>query len=172
METIVNEVIAFTKANGEWMLPIAFLIAAGESVVILSWLIPSTVIFIALASLGGVADQSLLALWLAAGLGAAAGDWVSFGLGYYFGEPVKKVWPFSRYPDWVEKGESFFNRWGVLSIFIGRFVGPARSFVVLVAGITKMRLIIFFFTSLASALLWAGVVLAPASFGAKWLWGS
>jgi membrane protein DedA with SNARE-associated domain len=172
MTHYVETVIAFARTHEEWALAIAFLVAAAESIVVVSWFVPSMAIFVVLASLGGVADQSILALWLAAGLGAAAGDWVSFGLGYRYGEPVKRSWPFSRYPDWVDRGQRFFDRWGILSIFIGRFVGPARSFVLLIAGITRMPLVVFSLASLGSALVWAGVVIGPASAGAKWLWGS
>ncbi len=172
MERYFEPIIAFARTHEEWALAIAFLVAAAESIVVVSWFVPSTAIFIVLASLGGVADQSVIALWLAAGLGAAAGDWVSFGLGYHYGAPVKRSWPFSRYPGWVDKGQAFFDRWGVLSIFIGRFVGPARSFVVLIAGITRMPIVLFALASVGSALLWAGVVIGPASAGAKWLWGA
>jgi hypothetical protein len=37
------------------------------------------------------------------------------------------MWPFSRYPNLLARGEAFIKRWGVLAIFIGRFSGPLRA---------------------------------------------
>jgi membrane protein DedA with SNARE-associated domain len=66
------------------------------------------------------------------------------------------------------------KRWGMLAIFIGRFFGPLRASVPLVAGIFEMPYWRFQFANFTSAFLWAGVLLV---FGdvinkvVRWLWG-
>ena len=48
------------------------------------------------------------------------------------------MWPLSRYPEILPRGEAFVKDWGVPSIFIGRFFGPLRASVPLAAGIFEM----------------------------------
>jgi membrane protein DedA with SNARE-associated domain len=61
----------------------------------------------------------------------------------------------------------------VLEIFIGRFSGPLRASVPLVAGIFEMPYWRFQFANVTSALVWAAVLLKLGDAGAKaweWLW--
>ncbi len=167
---LLENVETFVRSHKEWALPIVFVVAGMESIVGLSLLVPSTAIFIAIAAAGGFAEQNLALVCLSAGIGASAGDWVSYGLGYFFERPARRVWPLSKKPELLDKAHVFFERWGVLGIFICRFIGPARSLVMLVAGILRMHLFTFFAASFASALLWAAAVIVPASYGAEWLW--
>jgi membrane protein DedA with SNARE-associated domain len=48
-------------------------------------------------------------------------------------------------------------------VFAGGFCGPARSGVPLIAGIFAMPAILFFMATIASALVWAFVLLAPGA---------
>ena len=75
------------------------------------------------------------------------------------GHPVAHIWPLSNHPDLLPKGEAFVKRWGVLAIFIGRFFGPLRASVPLVAGIFSMPYWPFQIANFTSAFLWAGVLL-------------
>ncbi len=169
MEAFWNSILETSRDNQHLTLLLAFLIAGGESVIGLSFFIPSTVIFLSLGAIVAAAGQDTIALWIVASLGAAAGDWISFGLGYHYEHRIKNFWPFSRHGGLLTTGKAYFSRWGIFSIFICRFIGPARSVIMVVAGLFKMPLPVFFLASLASAFVWAGVVLAPAIFGVQWL---
>ena len=65
----------------------------------------------------------------------------------------------SRHPDLIPRGEAFMKKWGVLGIFIGRFFGPLRASVPLVAGIFEMPYWRFQFANFTSAVVWAAVLL-------------
>jgi membrane protein DedA with SNARE-associated domain len=74
----------------------------------------------------------------------------------------------------LPKGEIFVKRWGPLAIFIGRFFGPLRASVPLVAGIFRMPFWEFQIANFTSAFVWAGVLLTVGDVGAKlikWVWG-
>ncbi|WP_251366273.1 DedA family protein [Coxiella-like endosymbiont of Rhipicephalus sanguineus] len=58
-------------------------------------------------------------------------------------------------------GEAFFKKHGGKSILIGRFVGPVRSSVPLIAGLLKMSWPRFFLAAIPSAILWAIAYLLP-----------
>ena len=112
-------------------------------------------------------------LCVAGGIGAALGDWVSYWFGYRYKEHVAQMWPLSRYPEILPRGEAFVKRWGVPSIFIGRFFGPLRASVPLAAGIFEMPYWQFQIANFVSAFVWAAALLL---FGdviaqiAEWIW--
>ena len=103
----------------------------------------------------------------------AFGDWLSYWIGHKLGPPVAHMWPLSRHPNLLPKGEAFVKRWGVLAIFIGRFFGPLRASVPLVAGIFQMPFLQFQVANFTSAFVWAGVLLTMGDGVAKifqWIW--
>lgn len=108
-----------------------------------------------------------------AGWAQGLGDWVSYWFGFKYKEHVAQIWPLSRYPGILERGEAFVQTWGVPSIFIGQFFGPLRASVPLAAGIFEMPYWRFQIANFVSALVWSAVLLL---FGdglgkiAEWLW--
>ena len=122
-----QELITFFKTSYNYTLAITFFICMAESIVGLSLLVPSTAILISFSVLMSASGLDFLTLLLVAGLGASFGDWISFSLGYYSKDSLQKRWPLRNNPDWLIKGESFFERWGWASMFIARFMGPLRS---------------------------------------------
>lgn len=136
-------------------------IALLESLALVGLLLPGVVMLTAAASLAGHQELTLPVVLLAAFIGAALGDWISFWLGYTQRERVTRLWPLSRHPQWIARGERFFQRYGTLSVFLGRFVGPVRPVVPLVAGMLRMSPRAFTLANLASALLWAPAYVLP-----------
>ena len=117
----------------------------------------------------GAADIGFWSIWLAAALGAALGDWVSYWLGFHYKHAIGQIWPLSRHPGLLARGEAFFRKWGILGIFLGRFFGPLRSGVPLAAGIFAMPILPFQLANLASALVWAFGILTPGMLAVGWL---
>jgi len=72
---------------------------------------------------------------------------------------VQHIWPLSRYPQMIRMGEEFIKNWGALGIFIGRFSGPLRASVPLVAGIFEMPFWRFQIANFVSAFVWAATLL-------------
>lgn len=56
-----------------------------------------------------------------------------------------------------------------MECFIGRFFGPLRAVIPLVAGICAMPKHYFQLANLLSAMVWAFAILAPGAFGLSWL---
>jgi membrane protein DedA with SNARE-associated domain len=106
-------------------------------------------------------------------VGAALGDWLSYWIGVKLGPPVAHIWPLSRHPELLPRGETFVKRWGPLAIFIGRFFGPLRASVPLVAGIFRMPVWEFQIANFSSAFVWAAVLLTLGDVVSKlisWVW--
>jgi membrane protein DedA with SNARE-associated domain len=173
LDLYVQPVIAFVRDNAAWAPPIVFALAFGESLAFISLLIPAWGALVAIGALIGASGISFWPVWIAGGIGAALGDWVSYWFGYKYKEHVAQMWPLSRYPEILPRGEAFVKKWGVPSIFIGRFFGPLRASVPLAAGIFEMPYWSFQAANFVSALVWAAALLL---FGdviaqiAEWLW--
>jgi membrane protein DedA with SNARE-associated domain len=160
--------LAFAKAHPDWAFAIAFVVSFGESFAGLSFLVPGTTILIALGALLRVIDAdfaSFFFVWLAAAVGAILGDWISYWIGHRFKEHVLSAWPISRYREQMDTALGFFGRWGVWAIFIGRFLGPFRATVPLVAGISQMRFWPFQIANVSSALIWSASLLFLGAAG-------
>ncbi len=159
LHTIGNDVVEFVRTHEAWALPIVFALAFGESLAFISLLIPA---WGALVAIGALLGQSGISFWpicLAAALGAGMGDWLSYWIGLKLEYSVQHIWPLSRHPDLIPRGEAFVKKWGVLAIFIGRFFGPLRASVPLVAGIFEMPYWRFQVANFTSAVVWAAVLL-------------
>jgi membrane protein DedA with SNARE-associated domain len=137
--------------------------------VFISLLLPATVALVGIGALIGVSGIEFTPIWLAAAIGAALGDWISFWLGVTFKSSIARLWPLSRYPNLVPTGHAFVERYGFYAVFIGRFFGPLRASVPLAAGILDMPWWPFQIANVTSALAWAALLLAPGTIGLKLL---
>jgi membrane protein DedA with SNARE-associated domain len=158
-------VIDFVRLHQVWGLPIVFALAFAESLVFISLFVPAWAMLVGIGALINASGIPFWPLVMAAALGAAAGDWLSYWIGITFKEPIAHVWPLSRHPDLLPRGHAFMEKWGMLGIFIGRFFGPLRATVPLIAGILEMPYWQFQVANVSSAFLWAWVLLSFGDFG-------
>lgn len=86
---------------------------------------------------------------------------------------VAYIWPLSRHPELIPRREAFVKNWGIPGIFIGRFFGPLRAVVPLIAGIFEMPYWRFQVANFVSAFVWAAALLTLGdviSVALQWLW--
>lgn len=140
---------------------LVLVISLVESLALVGLLVPGVVLITTAASLAGHQDIGLAWLIGAAFIGAVLGDGISFSLGFKHREQVTQRWPLSQHPEWLGRGARFFQRYGIWSVFIGRFVGPVRPIIPLVAGMMQMSPRTFVWANLTSAALWAPAYVLP-----------
>jgi undecaprenyl-diphosphatase len=144
-----------------------FFTAMIEAIAVIGTIIPAVPILFVLSVLAAHAEVPLLTLFAFGIIGAMTGDGVSYALGHGFKQQIHTIWPFSRYPDWLNRSEEFVKKHGGKGIIFGRFIGPLRAFVPMAAGIFRMRPIYFLWMNFLSALVWAPTHLLPGySLGA------
>lgn len=157
----LTELTAWLSANPGLLAGALFLTAFIESLAIAGIIVPGVAILFAVAALAGKTGMPLTEALVWAGLGAVAGDSVSFALGRQLQGRLTSVWPLSRYPVLLNKGEAFFHRHGGKSVVIGRFIGPIRPIIPLIAGALWMPWRRFLGFNIASAIGWAPVYILP-----------
>lgn len=138
-----------------------FIISAAESVAIIGTIVPGSIMMTAIGTLAGAKVIPLWSTIFWAILGAIVGDGISYWMGYYFKNRLHNIWPFRTHPDLLKNGEIFFHKYGGMSVFIGRFVGPVRALVPLVAGMLGMKPSRFAIANIASAMGWAPAYMLP-----------
>ena len=166
-----DAVIEFVRTHEIWAAPIVFGLAFLESFAFLSLLVPATVILFGISGLLGAASVEFWPIYTAGVLGAFVGDWFAFELALYFKEGVARLWPISKHPRLLHNGRLLIERWGLLMVFLGRFFGPLRAAVPLVAGAMGMSRLKFQLANIGSALVWAAGILGPGVVGIRWLIG-
>jgi membrane protein DedA with SNARE-associated domain len=163
LDEITRTIVAFVEANSHWAPFVIGALALGESLAIVSLFIPATMILLALGALVAAAGLDFWSVWLGAATGAVIGDVVSYALGYRFKNRALTIWPLIRYPGMVARGERFVLKYGAWGLFAGRFFGPVRAVAPLIAGVFAMPFVLFQAVTLASAMVWAFVMLAPGA---------
>ena len=139
-----------------------------EGFALVGILVPGIVILFGFGALIGLGVLELRSVWFWCSLGAIAGDGASFWIGRRYREHLPLVWPFSRYRDLIRQGIRFFRKHGLKSIIVGRFLGPVRPIMPVVAGMMNMPLNRYIPANIIAGVLWAPAYLLPGVvFGAS-----
>lgn len=169
MQGFVEMILDFVRTHESWAAPIVLVLSFGESLAFISLLLPATVILWGVGALIGASGINFWSIWFAAAIGAALGDWLSYWIGYHYHEQIARMWPLSKNPELMPRAHKLFEKWGAPGVFIGRFFGPLRAVVPLVAGAAQMPSLHFQIANWTSAFVWATTTLAPGAIGMHWL---
>ncbi|HSW93256.1 MAG TPA: phosphatase PAP2 family protein [Gammaproteobacteria bacterium] len=161
MSDVLNPILQWINTHPELAGLLTFGISTAESVAIIGTIIPGTVMMTAIGTLAGAGVIPLWQTIVWAILGAIVGDGISYWLGRHFNTRLPGLWPFRRFPAVLDNGEKFFRKHGAMSVFIGRFVGPVRALVPLIAGMLGMTPLRFYIANIVSAIGWAPVYMLP-----------
>jgi membrane protein DedA with SNARE-associated domain len=156
-----SEMFAFLTAHPDCVGLAVLAIAFVESFAVAGVLVPGVALLAAAAFVAGSGTLDLGPTLACAFVGAVLGDGCSFLLGRHFSSGLRAHAWLARRRHWIDRGEAFVARHGVTGIVLGRFVGPIRPIVPLVAGMLGMRSALFFGVNLLSATVWAPVYVLP-----------
>jgi len=105
----IEPLLHWIELHQNWAFPVVALLAGIESLFILGLLFPGTV---TMTGIGALIGSGTLPFWptcIAAMIGAFLGDALSFLLGYYFSDAVRKHPLVYRYRQLILYGEVFFE---------------------------------------------------------------
>ncbi|MDJ0741512.1 MAG: DedA family protein [Gammaproteobacteria bacterium] len=174
MTELFNDLLEWIRQNPDYAGLVVFAMSLAESLAIVGMLIPGVIILFGAGVLigAGVLDFWTMCAWAIAG--AVIGDGLSYWLGHHFDYLTERWRWFRLHPDHLQKGIAFFEEYGDLSVALGRFFGPVRAIVPLVAGLMRMPPKRFYIANVLSALVWApaylipGMVLGEIGNGGDW----
>ncbi len=129
----------FITQSTVYSLLAVMLVAFLESLALVGLILPGTVMMAGLGALIGGGEVNFWQAWLAGIVGCLLGDWISFWLGWRFKKPLHR-WSFmKKNRALLEKTEHALHQHSMITILIGRFVGPTRPLVPMVAGCSTCR---------------------------------
>jgi membrane-associated protein len=164
----LDETLAqFAVQYGPWLYALLFAVIFAETgLVVFPFLPGDSLLFIA-GTVVAVAGLNVHVLVLVLSVAAILGDSVNYAIGRYVGPKV-----FSR-PDsrWIRqehlrRTQAFYDRYGGVTIVIGRFVPIIRTFAPFLAGVAQMAYPRFLSYNVAGGVLWiASLTYAGYLFG-------
>lgn len=160
----IKTLLAFITLHPTLAYGAIFLVSLSESLALVGLIVPGTMVMFGVGAIVATGSLGLKPVLLLAAAGAVAGDGISYWLGHHYHEELRRMWPFARYPGMLKTGEAFFHRHGGKSILFGRFVGPVRPVIPVVAGMLGMSPLNFSIVNVISAIGWAFVAILPGVF--------
>lgn len=157
----LDSVTGWLAANPQWLAAAVFIVACVECLAIAGLIVPGTVLLFAVAVLAGSGTLSLSETLLLGFLGGILGDVISYFLGRHFHQNIRRLPGLRHHPEWIAGAETYFQRYGIASLLVGRFIGPLRPMLPMVAGMCDMPFPRFAAVSLLAAAGWSIVYLLP-----------
>ncbi|OVZ42541.1 phosphoesterase, partial [Pseudomonas aeruginosa] len=152
---------AWMAANPEWLGLAIFLIAFLECAAIVGIVLPGVVLLFGVAVIAGSGALGLGETLLLAYAGGVLGDLSSYWIGRRFHQNIRRLPGLRSHPQWITAAEVYFERYGIASLLVGRFIGALRPMLPMVAGMLDMPFGRFLGVSLIAAAGWAVAYLLP-----------
>ncbi|MCS5515525.1 VTT domain-containing protein [Pseudomonas qingdaonensis] len=157
----LDSLTGWLTANPQWLGLAIFIVACVECLAIAGLIVPGTILLFAVAVLAGSGALGLSETLLLGFLGGLLGDAISYTLGRRFHQNIRRLPLLRHHPEWIGSAESYFQRYGIASLLVGRFIGPLRPMLPMVAGMFDMPLPRFIAVSLLAGAGWAVAYLLP-----------
>jgi membrane-associated protein len=144
---------------GAWLYAILFVVIFAETGLVVCPFLPGdSILFIAgtVVAAAGLDVNILVGVLVAA---AVLGDSVNYSVGHYVG-PKAFHKTDSRWfkQEYLRRTQAFYDRYGGVTIIIGRFVPIIRTFAPFLAGVAGMSYRRFLSYNLAGGCLWIGLL--------------
>lgn len=156
-----DSMTTWLQGSPHWLALAIFLVACLECLAVAGIIIPGTVVLFSLAVLAGSGALELWQTLLLAYTGGLLGDAISYGLGRRFHQGIRRLPVLRDHPEWLSGAENYFQRYGVISLLVGRYIGPLRPMLPLVAGMLDMPAVRFALVSVLAAAGWAVAYMLP-----------
>jgi len=157
----LDSITGWLTVNPQWLAVAVFVVACVECLAIAGLIVPGTVLLFAITVLAGSGALPLGETLLLGLLGGLLGDLVSYFLGRHFHQNIRRLPGLRHHPEWMSAAEGYFQRYGIASLLVGRFIGPLRPMLPMVAGMCDMPFPRFAVVSLVAASGWTVAYLLP-----------
>ncbi len=157
----LDSLTTWLAANPQWLGLAIFVIACIECLAIAGIIVPGTVLLFAVGVMAGNGALSLWETLALAYFGGLLGDAISYALGRYFHQDIRRLPGLRSHPQWLSGAQTYFERYGVASLLLGRYIGPLRPMLPMVAGMLSMPLGRFIAVSMLAAAGWSVAYLLP-----------
>jgi membrane-associated protein len=152
---------------GPWVYALLFAIIFAETGLVVTPFLPGDSILFVAGAVVATADLNVHVLVALLIVAAVLGDSVNYSIGHYIGPRVYDK-PDSRWfkQEHLRRTQAFYDKYGGVTIIIGRFVPIVRTFAPFLAGVAGMSYRRFFAYNVVGGIAWvASLVYAGYVFG-------
>lgn len=142
-----------------------FFIVFAETGLAVGFFLPGDSLLVVSGLFAAAGKLNIAFVLLAFFLGSAIGDSTGYWTGRAMGKTLfNRENSFIFKPSRVEKARAFFDKYGVKTVILARFIPIVRTFAPLVVGATEMPYIKFLTFSLIGGLLWISTMVLAGYF--------
>lgn len=168
MIDFVVQLTPIANSLGGYMYLIVLLVAVLESTPLIGTFTPGTLVLLFFGFLVSLTQIDLIPCILVATLGAILGDCIAYIIGRYGSKFFKENKKFLKLSH-LDAGKAFFSKHGGKSVIIGRFIGPIRPVVPMVAGLVHLSMRRFIPLNFIGALVWTTTIISTGAYvGKEW----
>lgn len=146
--------VEITAQYGVWSYAILFLIVFAETGLVVTPFLPGDSLLFAAGALSALGTLNIWVMMALLFVAAVLGDAVNYHIGKAMGPKVLS----GRYrflkKEYLDKTQAFYDKYGVKTIVIARFVPIVRTFAPFMAGVGNMNYGRFFTYNVIGAALW------------------
>jgi len=141
-----------------------------ESLFLTGWLAPGTTVVLLAGFYAAHGSLNIFLVAATAAVSALLGDLVGFLVGRKLGlEMVERYWRKPRLRKGMERGQRYFERFGGITVLLGRMVSGVDAFIPLTAGLNAMPKWKYLGYDLCGIALWTSLLACLGYFlGANW----
>lgn len=160
MEAYIEQLIGQSLV---YVLLAVMLVSFLESLALVGLLLPGAVMMATLGALIGSGQLGFYQAWLAGIAGCFLGDWLSYFIGHRFKQPLRR-WSFlKKHQDLLTKTEYALHQHSMITILLGRFIGPTRPLIPMVAGMLGLPVYKFALPNIIGCVTWPPVYFLPGT---------
>ena len=164
----LDETVAqFASQYGAWLYLLLFFVIFAETGLVVFPVLPGDSILFIAGTVVALADLNVHVLVFVLAAAAILGDSVNYAVGHFIGPKVFER-PESRWlrKDHLRRTQAFYERFGGITIVIGRFVPVIRTFAPFLAGVAGMPYSRFLPYNVVGGAMWiSSLVYAGYLFG-------
>lgn len=157
----ISRTLAFIEQAPNWAFWIVVAITFFESMAFIGMLVPGWLLLVGVGALVGSGVLPFYSMILAMFVGAVLGEGLSYYLGFHYRDNIRHWRLVQKHQTTLERCDRFIAEYGALSLVVGRFIGPVRAVLPVIAGVSAMPQSYFWIVNVLSAVLWAPLYLLP-----------
>lgn len=147
--------------NANYLFVFLFMVIESSFIPFPSEVVVPPAAYLAYRNVGAGADMNIFMVVLIATFGAMVGAYINYYISLWIGRPVVYRFADSRIGhacminrEKVNRAESYFDKHGAVSTFIGRLIPAIRQLISIPAGLSRMNIATFSLFTFLGALVW------------------
>lgn len=153
--------ISFITQSLAYSLLVVGVVSFLESLALVGLLLPGIILMTTLGTFIGDGKLLFYPAWISGTIGCLLGDWISYYIGLYFKNWLCNFNFLKKNQKLLDKTKFVLHRHSMMTIIIGRFIGPTRPLIPMVSGMLKLPLKKFILPSIIGCILWPPVYFFP-----------